>query len=316
MTPYQLLAIYCLAIVAASLVGGALPSLFRISHTDMQVILSFVGGLMLGIGLLHMIPHGVAQCGNLDLVLISAMVGLLFMFFLIRAFHFHQHGPASASEEAHEDCGHDHDHHHHHDHGTVHKLSWIGVAIGMTVHTLIDGIGLGAAVISDSTHNPGLAFWGIGVFLAIALHQPLDAFSITSLMSASGWTRRSQMILNLLFSLMCPVGAAAFAFGLSRLGAAKPDVLGMVVGFSAGTFLCISLSDLLPEVQFHRHDRLKLSAALLAGVVAAYCIGLLEPSHAHGIPRAAAGDASEVTGSEVDGSETAASRVISPKTGD
>jgi zinc and cadmium transporter len=38
------------------------------------------------------------------------------------------------------------------------------------------------------------------------------------------------------------------------------------LAFSAGTFLCIALSDLLPELQFHSHDRFKLSVALLAGV--------------------------------------------------
>ena len=37
------------------------------------------------------------------------------------------------------------------------------------------------------------------------------------------------------------------------------------LAFSAGTFLCIALSDLLPELQFHAHDRTKLSLALLAG---------------------------------------------------
>ncbi|MHC5543735.1 ZIP family metal transporter, partial [Singulisphaera rosea] len=37
------------------------------------------------------------------------------------------------------------------------------------------------------------------------------------------------------------------------------------LAFSAGTFLCIALSDLLPELQFHAHDRLTLSASLLAG---------------------------------------------------
>jgi zinc and cadmium transporter len=44
-------------------------------------------------------------------------------------------------------------------------------------------------------------------------------------------------------------------------------VTAVALAFSAGTFLCIALSDLLPELQFHSHDRLKLSVALLAGVV-------------------------------------------------
>ena len=43
-------------------------------------------------------------------------------------------------------------------------------------------------------------------------------------------------------------------------------VTSKTLAFSAGTFLCIALSDLLPELQFHAHDRWKLSAALLAGV--------------------------------------------------
>jgi zinc and cadmium transporter len=48
---------------------------------------------------------------------------------------------------------------------------------------------------------------------------------------------------------------------------------------SAGVFICISLSDLLPEVQFHSHDRARLTIALLAGVIAAYGVGLMEPEH-------------------------------------
>ena len=88
-------------------------------------------------------------------------------------------------------------------------------------------------------------------------------------------------MMNLCFALMCPLGAVLFVIGLARWGHMDSSLLGMALGFSAGTFLCISLSDLLPEVQFHQHDRFKLSAALLLGVVAAYGIGYLEPTHAH-----------------------------------
>ena len=53
-------------------------------------------------------------------------------------------------------------------------------------------------------------------------------------------------------------------------------MLGYALGFCAGTFLCIASSDLLPELQFHSHDRFKLSAALLAGLAVAVIIGLFE----------------------------------------
>ena len=40
----------------------------------------------------------------------------------------------------------------------------------------------------------------------------------------------------------------------------------MALALRMGSFLCIACTDLLPELQFHSHDRLKLSLALLAGI--------------------------------------------------
>ena len=61
-------------------------------------------------------------------------------------------------------------------------------------------------------------------------------------------------------------------------------VLGQVLGFAAGAFVCIATSDLLPELQFHRHDRLSLSLALLAGIVLAWSTIFLEAGHGHSHP--------------------------------
>ena len=81
---------------------------------------------------------------------------------------------------------------------------------------------------------------------------------------------------------MCPLGALAFHFGIQQFGSFHDVILAAALAFSAGVFLCISLSDLLPEVQFHSHDRLRLSLALLLGVGLAVGIGWLEPAHTHG----------------------------------
>ena len=56
------------------------------------------------------------------------------------------------------------------------------------------------------------------------------------------------------------------------------------LAFSAGTFLCIALSDLLPELQFHAHDRLSLSVALLAGVGLMAATAAWEPGDSHNPP--------------------------------
>ena len=49
-----LLTIYCICVVVASLAGGALPALMTLTHRQMQMVMSFVGGLMLGVALLHL----------------------------------------------------------------------------------------------------------------------------------------------------------------------------------------------------------------------------------------------------------------------
>ncbi len=56
---------------------------------------------------------------------------------------------------------------------------------------------------------------------------------------------------------------------------------GSALAFSAGVFLCISLSDLLPEIEFHSHNRIGLTVALVAGVGLSYLISLLEAGHVH-----------------------------------
>ena len=294
MWPTGLLVVYSALIVLASLAGGWLPSRLGLTHARMQVMLSFVSGLMLGLGLWHLLPHAVVEFGNgpgsVDRAVWWMMIGLLMMFFMIRAFHFHQHEVAELEvQDDHRQHNHaDHDHSaacqhdpsHDHGHGK-HEFTWGGVAVGLALHTLIDGIALGASVTAEAADNPTLALVGLGTFLAIVLHKPLDAMSITSLMAAGGWSTRSRNLVNFGFSLMCPLGAALFVMSVHHFVTQQQAILGCTLAFSAGVFLCISLGDLLPELQFHSHDRLKLSAALLLGVALAYGIGLVEPEHVH-----------------------------------
>ena len=57
MAPQILIACYCVIIVLMSSLGGHLPSLIRMSHLRTQLLISFVGGLMLGIAFLHLFPR-------------------------------------------------------------------------------------------------------------------------------------------------------------------------------------------------------------------------------------------------------------------
>lgn len=293
-----LLFVYCVMVVMASFCGGRLPSIINMTHLRTQILMSFVGGLMLGIATLHLLPHAAELLQSSSKVGIAALIGIVSMFLLLRAFHpHHHHGPEGSDEHA--DC--DHSHHvrkteqasrsksHQHDHENGHShddentnsksLGWIGMLVGMWLHTLVDGIALGASAIAEHNHATWLGLAGLGTFLAVALHKPLDAFAITSTMKASGWSTSQQNIVNIAFSLACPLGALLMYMGMMRFGESS-QMLGWGLAISAGFFVCIALADLLPEVAFHDHDRGKLTLALFLGIALAFAIECL-PSHSH-----------------------------------
>jgi zinc and cadmium transporter len=202
------------------------------------------------------------------------MIGIIGMLLLLRMFHFHQHDFSHEEDEHHE-------HHHSHGEHDAHPFSWLGIALGLALHTIIDGIALGAVIQGEAAGTEVGGLFGMGVFLAILLHKPLDAMSITTVMEAGGWSRAARATTNAIFAFMCPVGALLFFFGVGYLDDSRDYVVGVALAFSAGAFICIALSDLLPEVHFHSHDKAKLTLAFLLGIALAYGIGSIEPDDAH-----------------------------------
>ena len=82
----------------------------------------------------------------------------------------------------------------------------------------------------------------------------------------------------------CPIAAVLFylLIDMQLSDAAATTLVPAALAASAGVFLCIALGDLLPEIQFHSHDRIKYSACLLLGVALAWTIRFVEPPHLHG----------------------------------
>lgn len=276
------LASYSAVILLASLAGGWLPLILRLTHTRMQVATSFVAGLMLGVAILHLLPHAFAELQSVDRVARWLLVGFLVMYFIQRFFHFHHHDVPDEAPEgmpAHQCDHHDDPHEHTLAAKSAKHLSWTGAAVGLTFHTLIDGIALAASAEAESHLHGGLP--GLGTFMVILLHKPFDALAIATLMAAGGWSLSSRHLVNGLFALAIPIGVILFYFGAEQV-THEHIFLGSALAFAAGTFLCIAASDLLPELQFHAHDRVKLSIALLAGILLSALIGQFERSgHDH-----------------------------------
>jgi zinc and cadmium transporter len=287
------LSAFCLAILTVSILGGLVPLATVLNHTRLQVYLSFSAGTMLGAAFFHMMPEAI-RIGSVATIHWAAF-GLLALFFLERFFSFHHHESDTDAAGAHAIEG--NTEHHQHEQGAdcpaassnaaaspvtataVRALPWGSAAFGLVVHSLVGGVALASAVNADYKLRAGLGSAGLGVFIATLVHKPADALTITSLMLRGGSSRWSALLMNIGFGLMIPVGVAFFAVGMGGLGSSSAPVwTAGALAFSAGTFLCIALSDLLPELQFHSHDRLKLSGALLLGFALMAATAAIDPA--------------------------------------
>jgi zinc and cadmium transporter len=262
----------------------------------MQVAISFVAAVMLGVGLLHMLPHALEEARRggsaaaTDFTVCAwLLAGWVTMFFIERFFCFHHHDVESDA------AGGLHEHSEACDHTHGHDIAWSGAALGLMIHSVLEGVALAASVQHQAD---GLPLAGLGTFLVIFLHKPFDSMTISMLMARGGWSLRLRHVVNGLFALAIPVGVALVYAGVGGHAPTSP-LLTYALAFSAGTFVCISLSDLLPELQFHDHDRVKLSLALMAGLALSIAVGKLEtlvhrhPAPQTSVPTAAVSDPSQ-----------------------
>jgi zinc and cadmium transporter len=291
-------------VVLASLVGGYVPFLGRITHDRLQFYLSLSAGVMLGASFFHVMPDAMETAGKAFFGWWMAL-GVVGLFCIERFIAPHSHEVSDGG------------HHHHHNHGEGHHhheqaersaewdrkqavvlasvlekdrraaapavAGWMAV-LGLTIHTFMNGVGLAGAVQHEAAEahqaalNAGLmTLPGLAMFLAIVFHKPADALAISTVLTRKGVSYSLVRLVQFGFALMVPVGALAFFFAQGVISEhLKDQLIGAALSFSAGTFLFIALSDLLPEVQFHRHDRVQLFLALVAGVALMGGIAILE----------------------------------------
>lgn len=265
---------YGVGIFAAAILGGKLSELGRMTHTRIQIVMSLVAGFILGMAVFHLLPHSLERIeGHEGIVAVAGwmVLGTVVMVILLRVFQFHQHDLSAEGGDLYGGHGDDHEH------ASISSSSLLGIALGLSLHTVTEGVALGASVKIDEGLLPGLA-----VFIAIMLHKPLDAYSIIGMMQSAGYNLRARNLANVAFALLCPVVAVASFWGVGMMGPMEEGVvIGYTLAFATGAFLCISLSDLLPEIHFHSHDRGKLLFAFLFGIGLAYGLSFIEGSSVH-----------------------------------
>jgi zinc and cadmium transporter len=270
------LSFYTGAILLGALAGGALPLFASIRRSDL--LLSFSAGIMLGAAFFHMLPEAVEEGGTAAIPFV--VVGFLLLYLAERFVLVHvcaEPGPNRRLSTAgaplpHHEGEPDHEHGAHGDpDGTGCDVHTLGLAawLGMSAHTIVDGFALGAA-----STSPEL---GALVFVAILAHKIPNSFSLSAILISEGYSRGRAVAMNAAFALMVPVGAGIYVLLQELIHVQRFTAIALAV--SAGTFLHLALSDILPDLHRRGASRWRMSAALVAGVAIMFALTLTRHAH-------------------------------------
>lgn len=276
-----------LVVAVLSLAGAAVPWWFRPAHAQLQIYLSLAAGALLGAALFHLLPEASEHVhGGFGL---PAVLGVMIVFLLQRyvAPHSHELSHVESSSHRVEECEHgEAGHVHYANEGEAHArlhaaepfLSGAIAILALSIHSFFDGVAIGAAIGGGDQQGEPALMWA--VFLSVMIHKPLDGLSVSVLLMNARVQTRTLWLIQFLYAALVPLGAAGFLLTRGSLGDPSAFV-GYTLAFSGGTFLAIALTDLLPELHFHSHDRHKLSAALLIGLVVMWVASLIGHGEHH-----------------------------------
>jgi zinc and cadmium transporter len=132
--------------------------------------------------------------------------------------------------------------HHHHDIDChKHSLSSLSL-IGDGLHNFLDGALIAAAFFVDIR-------LGIVTTIAIALHEIPQEIGNLAILLHSGMNKFKALLWNFLTALTSVLGAVLMYFFIDSLESSIP----LIIALTAGTFIYLSLADIIPELNSKRH---------------------------------------------------------------
>ena len=220
--------IYCFILFITTLGIGLLTLVKKWEDEPLHLFVSFGAGIFLGVVFLQIVPAALIDDAP-PLVPALLLAGFLTIFFLER--FLLTHGDGGVVHE--------------------HKAVAITVLLGLTVHSLIEGLGL-AALNSNQQFGPAL-------FFSILAHNIPAAISLVSLFLLARFSKKLVVLLLFVFSFSTP-GAAVISLPL--FSHAHGTYTANLSALTAGSLLYVATGELLPEV-FHTSTRKWLKLALL-----------------------------------------------------
>jgi zinc and cadmium transporter len=193
----------------------------RWTERSEMLLLSFAAGVLLATVFLDLLPEAVARSagnGAIFSAALGAMIGFFFLERFLHGFHVHEESRAVASRYM--------------------------ILIGDGVHNFVDGVVIAASFLA----SPAL---GVTTTFAVIAHEIPQEIADYGILVRGKLTPRRALLMNFLSGLTALVGVLlCFSF--------KETVeshLGWFLTATAGMFIYVAASDLIPELHEPKHRK-------------------------------------------------------------
>lgn len=181
-------------------------------------LISFAAGVLLSSSIAFLIPEAFSLSGQM--VFLALLFSFLAFYILEHTLVLHRHSEAE-----------------HYGTKTTHPFGLVSL-VGLFFHSLIDGISIGVGFEVSSAV-------GILTTVAVLLHELPEGIASISVLLHAGYQKEKAITYSWIVALATPIGAvftSIFIRGISS------NILGILIALAAGSFLYVSASDLIPEI--------------------------------------------------------------------
>jgi len=181
-------------------------------------LVSFATGGLLGGAFLHLLPEAIEHLEEGLVLPLAILLGIL-TFFILEKFIFWRHCHIPTSKEH------------------PHPLVFMNL-IGDGFHNLLDGVIIAASFMANFS-------LGIATTLAVVFHEIPQEIGDFGVLVYGGFNKIKALFFNFISGLTAVLGA----FLTLILGAKFTNLVPFLIPFTAGGFIYIASSDLIPELK-------------------------------------------------------------------
>ena len=246
-------------LVATSAVGViSLTGIFALSlkektlHYLLLFLIAFSAGTILGAVFFDLIPEAV-EIVDETFVFIYISIGYI-AFFVLERFIYWYHGH-----------GHESDIHKTMESTSPKRLALLNL-IGDGIHNFTDGMIIAASFTANF-------LVGLTATIAVIFHELPQEMGDYGILLFAGFKRTTALLLNFVVALLVVLGGFSAVFFIQTV----EPLSGLLISFSAGGFIYLGASELIPEL--HKEKNLRRSAIqfiiFILGILLLYSLGIL-----------------------------------------